>query len=72
LPIDYFAVCETHKVSGPAVWRCPDPEHLRWFLTHHSTCDVRVYSEDCDPVFDYPRWTKSAEGRDTTGKPGAG
>jgi hypothetical protein len=71
LPIDYYAVCETHKVSGPAVSRCPDPDHLRWFLTHHSACDVRIYSEEHDEVFNYPRWTRPAEGPGTTGTPPA-
>ena len=53
MPIDFYAVCETHKVTGPGVWRCPDPAALRWFLIEHLGCVVRVYDEHHDQATGY-------------------
>lgn len=70
--IDYYPVCNTHRLRGPAVWRCIDPDELRWFLVeHHASrggdgpgdCDVRIVSENdqrVELVADggYERWVK--------------
>lgn len=60
MPIDFYAVCHTHGLRGPGVWRCIDPNGLRWFLTEHASCDVRVHDEN-DATFDWPT-TQGTEG----------
>lgn len=68
MPIDYYAVCETHKLAGPAVWRQAD--NLRWFLAEHNQgagregCEVRIVSENAPQVElpaegGYERWVDS-------------
>jgi hypothetical protein len=53
--IDYYAICQTHELRGPPVWRGGDPDEMRRFLTEHSTCVVEIHAEH-HPSFDYSRY----------------
>jgi hypothetical protein len=53
MPIDWFAVCVTHRERGPGVWRCVNADELRWWLVEHGSCDKRIVDE-YDPRSEWP------------------
>lgn len=58
--IDYYAVCLPCEVRGPTVWRCIDPDRLRWFLVEHIAHDVKVVAE-YDAEAEWPEWVPEPE-----------